>query len=83
MYEILVRGKAAKQIQHLPPAYFRLLSQHIDDLAQNPRPIGAKKLKGGQGYRIRVGIYRILYKIDDKAQRVVIYRVKHRRDVYR
>ncbi len=52
-------------------------------LAENPRPDGAKKLKGETGYRIRVGNYRVLYEIDDAAQLVIIYRVKHRRDVYR
>lgn len=83
MYKIIFRGRAAKQIQDLPANYFRLVQQHIDDLAGNPRPPGVKKLTAGEGYRIRVGDYRILYDIDDTAQMVIIYRVKHRREVYR
>jgi mRNA interferase RelE/StbE len=82
-YEILVRGQAAKQIKQLPAYYFRLVSQHIDGLAENPRPQDAKKLKGDLGYSLRVGTYRILYDIDDETQTVTIYRVKHRREVYR
>jgi mRNA interferase RelE/StbE len=82
-YEILVRGKAAKQIKQLPPHYFDLVRQHIDSLAENPRPPDAKKLKGDVGYSLRVGTYRILYDIDDGAQVITIYRVKHRREVYR
>jgi mRNA interferase RelE/StbE len=74
---------ALKDIEDLPRDYARLVSQHIDQLAQNPRPAGAIKLQGESVYRIRVGVYRILYDIDDKEQAVVVYRVKHRREAYR
>ncbi len=82
-YKLLFRGRAARQVSSLPPEYFRLVSQHIDRLAQNPRPPGVKRLKGDIGYSLRVGPYRILYDVDDKAREVIIYRVKHRREVYR
>ena len=82
-YEIFFRGRAAKQIKQLPLEYFRLLGQHIYGLASDPRPPGAKKLKGDLGYSLRVGVYRILYDVDDQEHTVTIYRVKHRRDVYR
>ncbi len=83
MYKIIVRGKAAKQIHKLLPSDFRRVQQSINILAQNPRPPGVKKLKGSTGYRLRVGIYRILYEIDDSPQVITIYRVKHRREAYR
>jgi mRNA interferase RelE/StbE len=82
-YRILFRGKAARQVQQLSPDYFRLVAQHIDDLAQTPRPPDAKKLKGDLGYSLRVGVYRILYDIDDQAHEIIVYRVKHRREAYR
>ena len=82
-YSILIRGKAARQIQRVPPQHFTLIEQHIDVLADNPRPPDAKKLKGDVGYSLRVGVYRILYDVDDQRHEVTIYRVKHRRDVYR
>ena len=41
-YKILFRGKAARQVQQLPPDYFRLVARHIGDLAQTPRPPDAK-----------------------------------------
>ena len=47
-------------------------------LSQNPRPHGCKKLTDKGGYRIRVGNYRILYTVDDKAKAVVVYRIKIR-----
>jgi mRNA interferase RelE/StbE len=83
MYSVRVLRVALKDIEDLPRDYVRLVSQHIDQLAQTPRPPGAIKLQGESGYRIRVGAYRILYDIDDKEQTVVVYRVKHRREVYR
>ncbi len=46
-------------------------------------PPGARKLTGQEGYRIRKGGYRILYVIDDAAALVRVYRIGHRREVYR
>lgn len=83
MYELRILRSAVKDIADLPKDYARLVSQHIDDLAQEPRPPGAKKLSGRTDYSLRVGTYRILYDIDDEARTVIIYRIKHRREVYR
>ncbi len=55
----------------------------INGLRHNPRPHGYTKLKGSEGYRIRVGDYRIVYDIDDGAQIVTIRRAQNRKDVYR
>jgi mRNA interferase RelE/StbE len=83
MYKVIVRGNAARQIKKLLPDYFRLVQRHIDDLANTPRPFGCEKLTNSEEYKLRVGVYRVIYLIDDKAQTVTIYRVKHRREVYR
>lgn len=61
----------------------RRVAERIEDLAANPRLHGAEKLSGAEGYRLRVGDYRVLYTINDAAQVVTIYRVKHRREAYR
>jgi mRNA interferase RelE/StbE len=55
----------------------------IARLAENPQPFGSKKLTAKEGYRLRVGDYRVLYRIDDGARTVTVYRVKSRGDVYR
>jgi len=53
-------------------------------LYKEPRPHNARKLiGGGSQWRIRVGSYRILYEIDDSKKLVKIYRIAHRREVYR
>jgi mRNA interferase RelE/StbE len=56
----------------------------IDALATNPRPRGVGKLAGEDGIlRVRIGEFRILYRIEDAALLVLIIRVGHRREVYR
>jgi mRNA-degrading endonuclease RelE of RelBE toxin-antitoxin system len=59
IYKILFRGKASRQIQQLPPDYFRLVQRHIETLTQTPRPPGVKRLQGSLGFSLRVGVYRI------------------------
>jgi mRNA interferase RelE/StbE len=60
------------------------LRPRIDALGYDPRPAGAKKLKGtGDLWRIRAGDYRIVYQIRNQIMVVLIVRVAHRREVYR
>ncbi len=83
MYRVQVLRQAVKDIAALPKEHARLVSQHIDGLAENPRPPDAKKLRGVDAYRLRVGAWRILYDVDDASRTVTVYRVKHRREAYR
>ena len=82
MYQIDLRRQAFKDLESIPADYARSISTHVDSLKQNPRPTNSKKLKGGAGYSLRVGTYRVLYDID-KAKTITIYRIKHRREAYR
>lgn len=73
-----------KDLQRLPRPAFGAALRAIVGLAQNPRPSDTKKLAGSTSdWRIRIGEYRIVYEIDDPAERVLVLRVAHRRDVYR
>lgn len=83
MYEIQVMPRAIKDIAGLPKDYTRLVSEHIDGLADEPRPRDARKLRGRDDYRLRVGVYRVLYGIDDEHRIVTVFRVRHRREAYR
>ncbi len=75
--------RAMRDIERLPSQYARLVTQHIDDLSENPRPRGSKRLQVRTDYSLRVGVYRILYDIDDRERVVTVHRVQHRREVYR
>lgn len=62
---------------------FRRIKAAILALASDPGPAGALRLTASEGFRIRVGDYRVLYRVDDGAGVVYVYRVKHRREAYR
>jgi len=82
-YEVLLQPRARKEFLALPPRFAGKITQALQTLEQNPRSHQSIKLSGGEGYRLRVGDYRILYDIDDLAKKVIVYRIKHRREAYR
>ena len=75
--------QARKDLLQLPARIQAWVIATIDQLGEDPRPTGCKQLKGGVGYSIRRGDYRIVYEIHDEVLIVVVIRVAHRRDVYR
>ncbi len=83
VYRLEVSHTAHRQIRRLPAQTQERVNREIARLAENPRPPGAKKLTARDGYRVRVGDYRILYQVDDGPKVVIIYRVMSRGDVYR
>jgi len=83
-YQVEFTKRANKQFQALPDQIKRRMEPKIDALAQEPRPSGVVKLSGeDNAYRIRVGDYRVVYAIEDDRLLVLVFRVDHRRDVYR
>ncbi|BAY21085.1 addiction module antitoxin [Calothrix sp. NIES-2100] len=83
-YEVNLSKGALKQINKLPPELRLRIQARINDLAIQPRPDGVKKLKGKEnGYRIRVGDYRVLYNVFDDAFSITIVRIENRSDVYK
>lgn len=77
-YTIIIEKKAQKEAGAVPVKYRAAIDKAISSLASNPSPAGSKKLTDKEGYRIRIGNYRVLYTIDHKAKIVVIYRIKIR-----
>ena len=83
-YRVEFTRRANKQFQALPAQIKRRVLPKIESLAQDPRPSGVVKLSGEENtYRIRVGNYRVVYNIEDDRLQVLVFRVDHRRDVYR
>ena len=83
MYKLNILPHAQKDLDQLHGKIFESLKNKILHLVNNPRPFGALKLTNEDGYRIRSGDYRILYRINDKTKEIFIYRVKHRKEAYR
>lgn len=82
MYELLLLPPAQKDLDKLEAPVLARILKKIRALSEDARPPGCLKLTDEEGYRIRIGDYRILYRIDDELKRVYLYRVKHRKDAY-
>ncbi|MUG91205.1 type II toxin-antitoxin system RelE/ParE family toxin [Scytonema sp. UIC 10036] len=83
-YQIDFSRKATKQLNKLPSDIKERIEAKILELADNPRPNGVIKLKNREnGYRLRVGDYRILYDIYDGVLVITVVKVGHRKEVYR
>ncbi|PRY69053.1 mRNA interferase RelE/StbE [Glaciihabitans tibetensis] len=81
-YRIKLRPAAVKALRHIDPQDRGRLQGAIALLGDDPRPPGARALQGRDGYRVRVGNYRIIYTIHNDILLIVIVTVGHRRDVY-
>ncbi|MFM7575985.1 MAG: type II toxin-antitoxin system RelE family toxin [Microcystaceae cyanobacterium] len=82
-YRIIVPKLVQKQLNALPTKQRDRLLAEIRSLAEEPRPQGVKKLKGyDKTYRIRVGDYRVIYKIEDQEMLILVLSSLHRRDAY-
>lgn len=83
-YSVELTPRARRDLKALPTDVRLRLRPHIDALAENPRPHGVKKLAGEDGlYRIRVGMHRILYQVQDRILLVLVVKIAHRREAYR
>ena len=83
MYKIVISNTALKEINNLSDKMFIRVNNAINSLKDEPRPKGCKKLLNIVGYRIRVGDYRILYRIKDEELEIFVFKVALRKDVYR
>jgi mRNA interferase RelE/StbE len=84
-YSLLIKPSAWKELEAVGSKVDRQrIVAKIQGLAADPRPRGSQKLAGyDDRYRFRQGNYRVVYHIDDKIDVVTIYKIGHRRDVYR
>ncbi|HEY85030.1 MAG TPA: type II toxin-antitoxin system RelE/ParE family toxin [Chloroflexi bacterium] len=82
-WRLEIHRKAEKEIQRLPKEIIRRIVPAIMSLAVEPRPLGSGPVKGKNLSKIRVGNYRVIYRIDEQERLVTILRVGHRKDVYR
>ncbi len=82
-YEVQLTARANKQFRKIDKVQQKRINIKLLALSDNPRPNGVKKLSVVDGYRIRVGDYRILYEISDKTIIILVLDIDHRKQVYR
>ena len=82
-YSVLILPRAQRELSSLLQSAYEKVKLAIGQLAETPRPQGCLKLRGREGWRIRVGDYRVIYDVEDEERTVIVLQIGHRRDVYR
>lgn len=83
-YEVFLLRRAQKALSKVRPERdYERLQEAVWELGGEPKPHGCQKLSGRDGWRIRVGDYRVIYEVDEAAEEVTVLDVGHRRDIYR
>jgi mRNA interferase RelE/StbE len=82
-YKISFKKSALKELGAIPKKDLKRILAAIEALSENPRPPQSRKLCAAEKYRLRQGVYRVLYTIEDDRLVVCVVRVAHRREAYR
>ena len=83
VYSIRIEKQGTKTLKKLDLETRTRVVTAIRNLAKDPRPTGSKKMKSREGWRIRVGDYRVIYGIHDDQLLILVTKIGHRGDVYR
>jgi mRNA interferase RelE/StbE len=82
-YSVVFKQSVAKDLRRLPTDDIARILKRIEALADDPHPPGSEKLSGQSRYRLRQGVYRILYSVEADMLVITVVKVAHRREVYR
>lgn len=82
-YSILIKRSAEKELIAIPKSDRSRIVSKIRVLSKAPRPTGSEKLRGDTAYRIRQGDWRIVYVVSDEEKTVTVFKIGHRKEVYR
>jgi mRNA interferase RelE/StbE len=82
-YKITFKKSVAKDLRVIPNQEIKRILACIDALADDPRGEGCIKLSGKEQYRVRQGLYRIVYEIEDDRLVVLVIKVGHRSGIYK
>ena len=82
-YRVILPKSVQKELDRLPDTVANRVLTRLAGLETNTRPADVKKLKGRDAWRIRIGDYRVIYEINDRALQIIVITVAHRREAYR
>ncbi len=82
-FKIKIDRRALRFLENLEDYKYNHLIEQLFNLESEPRPVGCVKLNVENWYRIKWSNYRILFTVDDSAKIVEIYKIGHRKDVYK
>ena len=81
--KLLITRRAQKELDKIPDSPAKNVVKKIKLLSKNTHPTNSKKLQGKDTYRLRVGVFRVLYTVDKKKKEITILRVADRKTIYR
>jgi len=81
-YKITFKKSVAKDLRSIPNPDVQRILKKIEALAIEPRGLDCKKLSAQERYRIRLGVYRIIYEIVDQQLIIHVVKIAHRSKVY-
>ena len=82
-YKITFKKSVAKDLRKIANPDVKRILDRVDELVDDPRGLGCTKLSAQERYRVRVGLYRIIYEIQDTELVVQVVKVGHRSHVYK
>jgi len=82
-YKVTFKRSVAKDLRKIDNFEVKRILSKIDDLSDNPRGDECTKLSAQERYRVRVGLYRIIYEIQDSKLIIQVVKVGHRSSVYK
>lgn len=82
-YKLVFKKSVTKDLNNIPNKDVKHILNTIESLSDNPRAEGCIKLSGQERYRIRQGLYRIIYEIQDLELIIMVVKVAHRGKVYK
>ncbi|WP_428086252.1 type II toxin-antitoxin system RelE family toxin [Candidatus Thioglobus sp.] len=82
-YKLVFKKSVAKDLRSIPNKDVARILERINALVKNPKPENSIKLTGQEKYRIRQGVYRILYELQDLELTIIVVKIAHRKEVYK
>ena len=82
-YSLAFKKSVAKDLRNIPNKDIERILKCIESLRKNPRADGCIKLSAQERYRVRQGVYRIVYEIKDTELIILVVKVAHRSVVYK
>jgi len=82
-YTLSFKKSVARDLRALPRRDVRRILERIEALRSDPRPANCEKLSGQERYRVRQGVYRVIYEVVDERLIIIVIKIAHRKRVYR
>ena len=82
-YSLTFKKSVAKDLRNIPKKDIKRILECVALLCTDPRAEGCIKLSGQERYRVRQGVYRIIYEIQETELVIMVVKVTHKSVVYK